>query len=77
MNRTSKIAIKTAAARLPNFLAHVSRSNPGARGSLSSMAADYPGFGQSAAPDHATFAYTFAHPTNLIDGLLGQLDMPR
>jgi pimeloyl-ACP methyl ester carboxylesterase len=37
------------------------------------IAPDYPGFGQSAAPDHAEFAYTFAHYATLVDGLLQQL----
>jgi pimeloyl-ACP methyl ester carboxylesterase len=37
------------------------------------IAPDYPGFGQSAAPDHKAFAYTFGHYAELIDGLLGQL----
>jgi len=39
------------------------------------IAPDYPGFGQSAAPDHKKFAYTFAHYADLMDGLLGQLDV--
>jgi pimeloyl-ACP methyl ester carboxylesterase len=38
------------------------------------IAPDYPGFGQSAAPDHKKFAYTFAHYADLMDGLLGQLN---
>ncbi len=37
------------------------------------IAPDYPGFGESAAPDHAKFAYTFAHYADIVDGLLGQL----
>ncbi|MER8409472.1 alpha/beta hydrolase [Mesorhizobium sp. M1307] len=37
------------------------------------IAPDYPGFGESAAPDHTKFAYTFAHYTDLVDGLLGRL----
>ena len=37
------------------------------------IAPDYPGFGQSAAPDHAQFAYTFAHYASIVDALLGQL----
>jgi pimeloyl-ACP methyl ester carboxylesterase len=41
------------------------------------IAPDYPGFGGSAAPDHAQFAYTFAHYADLVDGLLGQLGAPR
>jgi pimeloyl-ACP methyl ester carboxylesterase len=41
------------------------------------IAPDYPGFGQSAAPDHKQFAYTFGHYADLVDGLLGQLDAER
>ena len=37
------------------------------------IAPDYPGFGGSEAPDHKTFAYTFAHYADIVDGLLGQL----
>ncbi|MCW6510279.1 alpha/beta fold hydrolase [Lichenifustis flavocetrariae] len=37
------------------------------------IAPDYPGFGESAAPDHTTFAYTFEHYAELMDGLLGQV----
>jgi pimeloyl-ACP methyl ester carboxylesterase len=37
------------------------------------IAPDYPGFGQSDAPDHTAFAYTFGHYADLVDGLLGQL----
>lgn len=37
------------------------------------IAPDYPGYGQSDAPDHASFTYTFAHYTDLMDGLLTQL----
>jgi pimeloyl-ACP methyl ester carboxylesterase len=37
------------------------------------IAPDYPGFGESAAPDHTKFAYTFAHYADLVDGLLDQL----
>ena len=41
------------------------------------IAPDYPGFGQSAAPDHKKFAYTFAHYADLVDGLMGQLGARR
>jgi pimeloyl-ACP methyl ester carboxylesterase len=41
------------------------------------IAPDYPGFGHSSAPDHKKFAYTFAHYADLMDGLLGQLDVKR
>nr|WP_235031240.1 alpha/beta hydrolase [Geminicoccus flavidas] len=36
------------------------------------IAPDYPGFGQSAAPDRASFSYGFGRFADLIDGLLGQ-----
>ena len=39
------------------------------------IAPDYPGFGQSAMPDHKAFAYTFANYADLMDGLLGQLGL--
>ena len=41
------------------------------------IAPDYPGFGESAAPDHATFEYSFAHYATLVDGLLDQLGAKR
>jgi len=41
------------------------------------IAPDYPGFGQSAMPDHAQFAYTFGHYADLVDGLLQQLGATR
>jgi pimeloyl-ACP methyl ester carboxylesterase len=41
------------------------------------IAPDYPGFGGSDAPDHRTFAYTFAHYADLVDGLLSQLGADR
>lgn len=41
------------------------------------IAPDYPGFGQSAAPDRATFSYTFARFAELVDGLLAQLGATR
>ncbi len=37
------------------------------------IAPDYPGFGGSDAPDHRTFAYTFAHYADIVDGLLSRL----
>jgi pimeloyl-ACP methyl ester carboxylesterase len=40
------------------------------------IAPDYPGFGQSAAPDHTQFAYTFAHYASLVDALLQHLGAP-
>ena len=41
------------------------------------IAPDYPGFGQSAMPDHKQFAYTFAHYADLMDGLVQQLGADR
>jgi pimeloyl-ACP methyl ester carboxylesterase len=41
------------------------------------IAPDYPGFGQSGAPDRATFSYTFAKFAELMDGLLAQLGATR
>ena len=37
------------------------------------IAPDYPGFGQSDAPDHKKFAYTFGHFADLVDTLTTQL----
>jgi alpha/beta hydrolase fold len=41
------------------------------------IAPDYPGFGQSAAPDHTQFAYSFAHYASLVDALLQHLGATR
>ncbi len=41
------------------------------------IAPDYPGFGQSAAPDHTQFSYTFAHYASLVDALLQHLGATR
>jgi pimeloyl-ACP methyl ester carboxylesterase len=41
------------------------------------IAPDYPGYGQSDAPDHKSFAYTFDHYAALIDVLLERLDVQR
>ncbi|GJE62789.1 alpha/beta fold hydrolase [Methylobacterium trifolii] len=41
------------------------------------IAPDYPGFGQSDAPDHTAFAYTFGHYAEIVDRLLGQLGATR
>lgn len=41
------------------------------------IAPDYPGFGESDAPDHKVFEYSFAHYATLMDGLLGQLGAKR
>jgi pimeloyl-ACP methyl ester carboxylesterase len=37
------------------------------------IAPDYPGFGQSDAPDHTKFAYTFGHYADMVDTLMGKL----
>lgn len=41
------------------------------------IAPDYPGYGQSDAPDRRTFAYTFDRFGELVDGLFGQLRVTR
>jgi pimeloyl-ACP methyl ester carboxylesterase len=41
------------------------------------IAPDYPGYGQSDAPDHNKFAYTFDRCGELVDGLLDQLGVKR
>ncbi|TRW17217.1 alpha/beta fold hydrolase [Glacieibacterium frigidum] len=41
------------------------------------IAPDYPGFGESDAPDHKAFEYSFAKYATLMDQLLGQLGAKR
>jgi pimeloyl-ACP methyl ester carboxylesterase len=41
------------------------------------IAPDYPGYGQSNAPDHKTFTYSFDHCGELIDALLDRLGVTR
>lgn len=41
------------------------------------IAPDYPGYGESDAPDHREFAYTFAHVADLMDELVTQLGATR
>lgn len=41
------------------------------------IAPDYPGYGQSDAPDRAKFAYTFARYADMVDNLMGQLGAKR
>jgi pimeloyl-ACP methyl ester carboxylesterase len=41
------------------------------------IAPDYPGFGQSDAPDHTKFEYSFAHSAQIVDGLASQLGVER
>ena len=38
------------------------------------IAPDYPGFGESSAPDHTKFVYSFAHFADIVDALMTQLD---
>jgi pimeloyl-ACP methyl ester carboxylesterase len=39
------------------------------------MAPDYPGFGNSSAPDHKSFTYTFENLTNVIEQLVEKLEL--
>ncbi len=41
------------------------------------IAPDYPGFGESASPDHTTFKYSFGHYADLMDGLMTQMGVTR
>ena len=41
------------------------------------IAPDYPGYGQSDAPDRAKFSYTFARYADMVDSLMGQLGAKR
>lgn len=41
------------------------------------IAPDYPGFGQSATPDRASFRYSFANYATMVDGLMNQLGEKR
>jgi pimeloyl-ACP methyl ester carboxylesterase len=41
------------------------------------IAPDYPGYGESGVPDRKSFAYTFAHISDLVDQLMGQLGARR
>src|SRR3984957_11283606 len=41
------------------------------------IAPDYPGFGESTAPDHKAFAYTFGHYADIVDGLLAELGVSK
>ncbi|ETX03635.1 MAG: alpha/beta hydrolase, partial [Candidatus Entotheonella gemina] len=41
------------------------------------IAPDYPGFGQSSAPSHLEYEYTFDNLTRAVDGLLASLDISR
>jgi pimeloyl-ACP methyl ester carboxylesterase len=39
------------------------------------IAPDYPGFGESGAPDHTKFDYTFGHYADIVDDLMTQLNV--
>ncbi len=41
------------------------------------IAPDYPGYGQSDAPDHKSFTYSFDHYADLVDALLQKLGVTR
>ena len=41
------------------------------------IAPDYPGFGNSAMPDHSQYAYTFANYAKVVDGLMERLGANR
>ena len=41
------------------------------------VAPDYPGFGHSDTPDPASFAYTFDHLAEVVDGFTGKLGLTR
>lgn len=41
------------------------------------IAPDYPGFGESDAPDHDKFEYSFAHYATMMDQLMGELGAER
>lgn len=41
------------------------------------IAPDYPGFGQSDAPDHRQFTYSFAHYADMVDTLMGKIGARR
>lgn len=41
------------------------------------IAPDYPGFGQSDAPDHRQFVYSFGHFADMVDTLMGQIGAER
>ena len=41
------------------------------------IAPDYPGFGQSDAPDHTKFGYSFGNYANMVDTLMGQIGARR
>jgi pimeloyl-ACP methyl ester carboxylesterase len=41
------------------------------------IAPDYPGFGESDAPDHKQFTYSFGHYADMVDALMGQIGAER
>ena len=62
-----------AAARVPLFLARVRYAHPLARDTLSLIAPDFPGFGQSDAPPPSSYVYTFDNLAKTTNALLEQL----
>ncbi|MEJ1975861.1 MAG: alpha/beta hydrolase [Acetobacteraceae bacterium] len=66
-----------AAAWLPDLLAHVPQSDPYLADRYHVIAPDYPGYGQSDAPDFRSFPYSFEKFGALVDGLLHQLGVQR
>lgn len=50
---------------------------PRLSGSFRLVAPDYPGYGQSSAPDHTKFAYTFENFANIINKLLEELGIEK
>ena len=41
------------------------------------IAPDYPGFGESDAPDHKQFTYSFGHYADMVDALMGRIGADR
>jgi pimeloyl-ACP methyl ester carboxylesterase len=50
---------------------------PRLAGSFRVIAADYPGYGQSSMPDHASYSYTFANFADIMDKLAQQLKLSK
>ncbi len=61
----------------PTSVAHVPAADPALADRYHVIAPDYPGFGESAAPDHTAFNTASGHYANLMDGLMGQLGADR
>ena len=50
---------------------------PRLAGSFRVIAPDYPGYGLSSMPDHASFSYTFENYARIVDGLVEQLGVKK